>query len=138
MNDPYNVDVDTMLLTGTQGYSGFGEDLDGQLYVVNQQNGQVKKIYDPCPMEDPEITASGDLLTATEGESYQCVLERRGHQRCELHELAGRHFGELSGPRQLRFPVQPVLGHTGVRGFWPERGWGRPHRRVPSARRRIR
>ena len=74
VTDPNNVDVDSMLISTTQGYVGFGEDLDGQLYVVNQLNGQVKKIYDPCPMEDPSITAAGDLLTATEGDSYQWYL----------------------------------------------------------------
>lgn len=74
ITDPQNVDVDSMLMTTTQGYAGFGEDLDGQLYVVNQLSGQVKKIYDPCPMADPVITSDGDLLTATEGNSYQWFL----------------------------------------------------------------
>jgi glucose/arabinose dehydrogenase len=74
VTDPQNVDVDTMLMTTTSGYAGFGEDLDGQLYVVNQLNGQVKKIYDPCPMADPVITSDGDLLSATEGNSYQWFL----------------------------------------------------------------
>lgn len=67
-------DVDTMLMSTTAGYSGFGQDAEGQLYVANQINGQVRKLYDPCPMADPEITAAGDLLTATEGNTYQWYL----------------------------------------------------------------
>lgn len=67
-------DVDTMLTTTTSGWSAMGEDLDGQLYVANHENGQLRKIYDPCPMDDPAITVAGDLLTATEGNSYQWFL----------------------------------------------------------------
>jgi glucose/arabinose dehydrogenase len=73
-SDETNTDVDTMLMTTTSGYAAMGEDMDGQLYVANQLNGQVKKLYDPCPMDDPAITSVGDLLTATEGNSYQWFL----------------------------------------------------------------
>ena len=73
-SDETNTDVDTMLMTTTTGYAAFGQDLDGQLYVGNELNGQVKKIYDPCPMNDPEITADNDLLTATAGSAYQWYL----------------------------------------------------------------
>ena len=66
--------LDTMLATETQGWSGIGEDLAGQLYIVNHNNGQMKKMYDPCPMDDPAITTDGDALTATEGDSYQWYL----------------------------------------------------------------
>ena len=66
--------LDTMLATETQGWSGIGEDLAGQLYIVNHNNGQMKKMYDPCPMDDPAITTDGDALTATEGDTYQWYL----------------------------------------------------------------
>lgn len=74
-SDETNSDVDTMLMTTTAGYAAMGEDLDGQIYVANQLNGQIKKIYDPCPMDDPTITNEGDLLSATAGNSYQWFLE---------------------------------------------------------------
>ncbi|MBL0043336.1 MAG: PQQ-dependent sugar dehydrogenase [Flavobacteriales bacterium] len=73
-SDETNTDVDTMLATTTVGYAGFGEDLDGQLYVVDQSNDLVKKIFDPCPMADPVITSDDLLFTATSGNSYQWLL----------------------------------------------------------------
>ncbi len=73
---PTNIyDVDTLLLTTTGGYAAFGEDQNGEMYVANQQNGQIKKLYDPCPMDDPAITSDGFILTATEGTSYQWLLD---------------------------------------------------------------
>ncbi len=98
VTDANNADVDSMLITGTQGYAGFGEDLDGQLYVVNQSNGQVKKIYDPCPMADPAITAVGDLLTATEGDSYQWYLNGVAIGGAE----AMTYLAPISGNYQVR------------------------------------
>lgn len=69
-------DVDTMLLTSTAGFAVIAEDSAGQLYVGNQLNGQVKKIYDPCPMGDPTITSQGDTaLAATEANSYQWYMD---------------------------------------------------------------
>ena len=73
-SDETNTDVDTMLVTNTAGYAGFGEDLDGQLYVVDQSNDLVKKIYDPCPMNDPTISSDDVQLTATAGTSYTWYL----------------------------------------------------------------
>jgi glucose/arabinose dehydrogenase len=67
-------DVDTLLLTNTGGYAAFGEDHEGELYVANQQNGQVRKLFDPCPMSEPLITNDGYTLTATDGNSYQWYL----------------------------------------------------------------
>ena len=69
-SDETSTDVDTMLMSGNQGYAGFGEDLDGQLYVVDQLNNLVKKIYDPCPMEDPIMTSDGAVLHAPDGSSF--------------------------------------------------------------------
>ncbi len=69
-----NNDVDTLLLTPTGGYAAFGEDAEGELYVANQQNGQVRKLFDPCPMSEPLIANDGYLLSATEGNSYQWYL----------------------------------------------------------------
>ncbi len=74
-SDETNTDVDTMLMTTTAGYAAFGEDAEGQLYVANQVNGQLKKIYDPCPMNDPEIISQGDTaLVATAATGYQWYL----------------------------------------------------------------
>lgn len=70
-----NYDVDTMLLTTNAGYAAFGEDMDGELYVADQANGRVRKIYDACPMADPVITSEGDVLTATDGTTYQWYLD---------------------------------------------------------------
>lgn len=93
-------DVDTMLMSTTAGYSGFGQDVEGQLYVANQINGQVRKLYDPCPMADPEITAAGDLLTATEGNSYQWYLNGEAipsaTQQTYLANVSGEYQVEVN------------------------------------------
>ncbi len=67
-------DVDTLLMTTTAGFSGFGEDAAGELYVTNIQEGEVSKLVDACPMEDPVILEEDDHLIAPEGLSYQWLL----------------------------------------------------------------
>lgn len=93
-------DVDTMLMSTTAGYSGFGQDAEGQLYVANQINGQVRKLYDPCPMADPVITAVGDLLTATEGNAYQWYLDGEAisgaTQQSYLASVSGEYQVEVN------------------------------------------
>ncbi|MBS1546569.1 MAG: PQQ-dependent sugar dehydrogenase [Bacteroidetes bacterium] len=69
-----NNDVDTLLMTGNSGYSGFGEDMDGELYVTDVDHGTVKKIVDACPMADPVATFDGTALTSTPGNSWQWLL----------------------------------------------------------------
>ncbi len=66
-----NYDKDTLLLTTTGGYAAFGEGSDGAMYVANEQNGQVKKIVDACPMAAPTVTNNGTTLTSTVANSYQ-------------------------------------------------------------------
>ena len=74
-SDETNTDVDTMLMTTTAGYAAFGEDVEGQIYVANQVNGQLKKLYDPCPMDDPAITYPDAItLEATAANTYQWYL----------------------------------------------------------------
>lgn len=64
-------DVDTLLLTTIAGFSGFGEDATGELYVTNIQEGEVSKLVDACPMADPTIVEEDDHLVASEGLGYQ-------------------------------------------------------------------
>lgn len=64
-------DVDTLLTTTTFGYAAFGVDDQGEHYVVNSSQGTVRKIYDACPMDDPTITETDGVLTATSANTYQ-------------------------------------------------------------------
>ncbi len=88
-------DVDTMLMTTTSGYAGIGEDVHGHLYVVNQLNGELKKIFDPCPMADPEIWVNGQELTAPEGLTYQWYMNGEAIADATDHvyipEVAGQY-----------------------------------------------
>ncbi len=93
-----NYDLDTLLLTTTGGYAAFGEDLEGEIYVANQANGQIKKLYDPCPMNDPAITSDGFEITATEGLSYQWLLDG-----AVIADATGQTFvPEVGGNYQVR------------------------------------
>jgi glucose/arabinose dehydrogenase len=56
------------------GWSGFGEDMNGELYVVNQGDDKVYRITDPCSANVASITQDGNTLTATQGVSYQWYL----------------------------------------------------------------
>lgn len=67
-------DVDTLLMTTTAGFSGFGEDVDGEMYVTNILEGQVSKLVDPCPMADPEIVGFDAALFTPEGQGFQWIL----------------------------------------------------------------
>lgn len=69
-----NNDVDTLLMTGNSGYSGFGEGFDGELYVTDVDHGTVKRIVDACPMADPVATFDGTALTSTAANSWQWLL----------------------------------------------------------------
>jgi glucose/arabinose dehydrogenase len=69
-----NNEVDTLLLTSNNGYSGFGEDLQGELYVTDVEHGTVKKIVDACPMPDPVVTFDGTTLSSTPAPSWQWLL----------------------------------------------------------------
>ena len=69
-----NYDVDTLLLSSNQGYSAFGEDMAGELYVTDVEHNTVKKIVDACPMPDPVIDFDGETLTSPAASGYQWLL----------------------------------------------------------------
>ncbi len=56
-----------------QGFTGFGEDVNGELYTF-RSNGTVYKIEEVCSASIPEITVDEALLTSSPGESYQWLL----------------------------------------------------------------
>lgn len=68
---PPNYAIDTLYATGTFGYSAFGEDRHGEMYVLNVENNTVDKIYDPCPMDAPVVQFNDGTLSTDEGVSYQ-------------------------------------------------------------------
>lgn len=67
--------VDTLLMTTNFGYSAFGQDSTGEMYVADVEHGTVKKIVDPCPMDAPTITYNGYQLISSAANSYQWFLE---------------------------------------------------------------
>src|SRR5690606_38576051 len=67
-------EVDTLLMTSNSGYSGFGEDLAGEIYVTDVEHGTVKKIVDACPMPDPLVSFDGETLTSTDAMGWQWLL----------------------------------------------------------------
>lgn len=69
-----NFDVDTLLQTDVYGFSGFGQDAAGELYVTDVEHNLVKKVVDACPMPDPEIDFDGATLTSTAADSWQWYL----------------------------------------------------------------
>ncbi|MFT3885291.1 MAG: PQQ-dependent sugar dehydrogenase [Flavobacteriales bacterium] len=68
-------EVDTLYLSTTTGYSGMGEDVNGEIYVVNVDGRIVDKLYDACPMDDPTVTFANDTLFTDEGQAYQWYLD---------------------------------------------------------------
>lgn len=69
-----NYALDTLLMTSNFGYAAFGQDLAGELYVVDHENNNIKKIVDACPMPDPVVSFDGHILTSTDANSWQWVL----------------------------------------------------------------
>lgn len=69
-----NYDVDTLLMTTNFGYAAFGQDHAGELYVVDHENNNIKKIVDACPMPDPVISYDGETLTSSAANGWQWVL----------------------------------------------------------------
>ncbi len=57
------------------GNSSVGTDVNGELYITNVSQGRVYKVKDKCPMDAPTITPDGNDLIATEGASYEWLLE---------------------------------------------------------------
>ncbi len=69
-----NYTVDTLLMTTNSGYASFGEDVAGELYVVDVDHGTVKKIVDACPMPAPVINFDGTTLSSSAANSWQWIL----------------------------------------------------------------
>ncbi len=69
-----NYALDTLLLSSNNGYSAFGEDHAGELYVTDVEHHTLKKIVDACPMPDPVIAYTGDSLTSSPADNYQWLL----------------------------------------------------------------
>ena len=70
-----NYDVDTLLLSTNTGYSAFGQDVAGEMYVSDVEHGTVKKIVDACPMPDPVISFDGQTLTSSVANGWQWLLD---------------------------------------------------------------
>jgi glucose/arabinose dehydrogenase len=64
-------EVDTVLMTANYGYSAFGQDIAGELYVSDVEHGTVKKVVDACPMPDPTIDYDGLTLISSPADAYQ-------------------------------------------------------------------
>lgn len=67
--------LDTLLMTTTAGYSAFGEDMAGEMYVVDVSGGTVKKIVDACPMDDPQVNFDGTTLYSSDATTWQWYLD---------------------------------------------------------------
>jgi hypothetical protein len=51
------------------GYTSFGEDDDGELYLA-RSNGNIYKVIDPCHSQIPQLSIAGDSLIVEEGQNY--------------------------------------------------------------------
>lgn len=69
-----NYALDTLLSISVNGTSAFGEDMAGELYVVDHEHGTVKKIVDACPMPAPVVSFNGEMLSSTSANSWQWLL----------------------------------------------------------------
>ncbi len=70
-----NYALDTLLSSTVNGTSAIGEDMAGELYVVDHEHGTVKKIVDACPMPAPVATYDGQVLSSTTANSWQWLLD---------------------------------------------------------------
>ncbi|MCC6840228.1 MAG: PQQ-dependent sugar dehydrogenase [Flavobacteriales bacterium] len=122
-----NYALDTLLLTGTYGFSAIGEDAGGELYVTDVENNKVFKIVDACPMDAPQVGFDGTTLTSTLADAWQwflnglpiagataqtCIPEANGNYQVEAS------FGDIC---QLLSDTVVVLsvGITGGNVFQP-------------------
>lgn len=70
-----NFALDTLLSSPVNGTSAIGEDMAGELYVVDHEHGTVKKIVDACPMPAPVVSYDGETLSSTMANSWQWLLD---------------------------------------------------------------
>lgn len=93
-----NYDLDTLLLSSNTGYSAFGEDMNGELYVTDVEHHTLKKIVDACPMPDPVIDFDGDSLTSSEADTYQWLLDGQ-----PISGATGQSYGpQVNGTYQVQ------------------------------------
>jgi hypothetical protein len=64
-------DVNTV---GNFGYSAFGEDVDGELYLCDISADRVYKLVDPCDDFQPTIALNDDEVTCSEGTDFWWYL----------------------------------------------------------------
>lgn len=124
--------LDTLMLSNNAGYSGFGEDVDGEMYVVDVVNNNVKKIVDACPMPDPVVLVEGAELTAPSAGSWQWYFNGTAIPGADDQTYTATENGSYSvqadygGPCQLfSAPVSVVV--TDIRtvdgatlSLWPQ------------------
>lgn len=65
--------VNDQYAAGFTGFVGFGEDINGELYVL-RDNGTIYRIEEPCSASIPVITENGSQLSSSSGVSYQWLL----------------------------------------------------------------
>lgn len=59
-----------LLHSAGAGYAVIAEDVNGELYAANTNNGDIRKITDACPMLPPVISVNGADITSTTGNAY--------------------------------------------------------------------
>ncbi|MCB0772666.1 MAG: PQQ-dependent sugar dehydrogenase [Flavobacteriales bacterium] len=80
--------LDTLLMTGNYGYSGFGEDVAGELYITDVEHGTLHKVADACPMPDPVINFDGETLSCDGGNGWQWFLDGEPIPGANAQDLA--------------------------------------------------
>ena len=63
-----------ILDSGLAGWSCIAEDSALNLFATNINNDRVYKLYDPCPMAPPVVTANANLLESSTGTAYWWYL----------------------------------------------------------------
>ena len=101
------------------GWSCIEEDVDGELFAGNVQNGIIYKIIDACPMDRPTITFDGTTLTSSDADGYQWFLENDpipgATDQSYQPQGNGSYFvlADLGGACELKSDVFMVLS-TGI------------------------
>jgi glucose/arabinose dehydrogenase len=116
-----NYALDTLLATFNAGYSSFGEDVNGELYVADVDHNSVKKIVDACPMPDPTVSVNDAEITASDADGWQWYLNGTAIPGADQQSWTATTNGEyavladLGGTCQLfSAPVSVIV--TGIQG----------------------
>jgi hypothetical protein len=123
-----NYALDTLLATFNAGYSSFGEDVNGELYVADVDHNSVKKIVDACPMPDPTVSVNDAEITASDADGWQWYLNGTAIPGADQQSWTATTNGEyavladLGGTCQLfSAPVSVIVtGIQGVAGRLPQ------------------